>query len=109
MRRRTLSFAAFILAIIAVWSFAGGAADGTEAWPAYSRDKGAATYSALDQITTVNAKSLRIAWRQSFVRGELRTVYGEAAGGTNYNHTPLVVGGVMYMSSGVGAVTALDP
>ena len=27
----------------------------------------------------------------------------------NYQHTPLVVGGVMYMSSAVGAVVALDP
>ena len=109
MRRRTLSFAAFVLAIIAVWSFAGGAADRKEDWPAYSGDKGATKYSALDQITSSNVKTLRIAWRQSFVPPELRTVYGEATGGTNYNHTPLVVDGVMYMSSGVGAVTALDP
>ena len=90
MRRRTLSFAAFVLAIIAVWSFAGGAADRKEDWPAYSGDKGATKYSALDQITSSNVKTLRIAWRQSFVPPELRTVYGEATGGANYNHTPLV-------------------
>ena len=109
MRRRTLSFAAVALAIIAFWSFSSRAADRKEDWPAYSGDKGATKYSALDQITSGNVKNLRVAWKQSFVPPELRAVYGEATGGTNYNHTPLVVDGVMYMSSGVGAVTALDP
>ena len=49
MRRRTLSFAAFILTIFAVWSFTGGAADRKEDWAAYSGDKGATKYSAARQ------------------------------------------------------------
>jgi quinoprotein glucose dehydrogenase len=101
---------AFIAAAgIAVWTVSGRAADKNQDWANYSGDKGATKYSSLDQINAGNVKNLKIAWKQSAVPPELRAVYGDVEGGTNYTHTPLVVDGVMYMSSGVGAVTALDP
>ena len=108
MRRRILPFGLIAVAVLASWSVIGRAADKNQDWAAYSGDKGASKYSSLDQINASNVKNLRIAWKQSAVPQELRAVYGDVQGGTNYNHTPLVVGGIMYISSGVGAVTALD-
>jgi quinoprotein glucose dehydrogenase len=109
MRRRTLSFAAVAAVAVAAWTIAGRAADKDEDWAAYSGDKAATKYSSLDQIKASNVKGLKIAWRKSAVPDELKAIYPEAQGGTNYNHTPLVVDGIMYMSSSVGVVTALDP
>jgi quinoprotein glucose dehydrogenase len=108
MRRRILPFAFFPVAILALWTVGGRAADTNQDWAAYSGDKGSTKYSSLDQINASNVKNLKIAWKQSAVPQELHALYGDVQGGTNYNHTPLVVGGVMYMSTGVGAVTALD-
>ena len=109
MRRRMLSFGVIAILAVAIWTIAGSAADKNQDWPAYSGDKGATKYSTLDQINSSNVKNLRIAWKRSTVPEELRAVYGDAQGPANLTHTPLVVDGVLYMISSVGAITALDP
>ncbi len=109
MRRRMLSFGVIAILAVAIWTIAGSAADKNQDWPAYSGDKGATKYSTLDQINSSNVKNLRIAWKRSTVPEELRAVYGDAQGPGNLTHTPLVVDGVLYMISSVGAITALDP
>ena len=91
------------------WPLIGGAADADRDWPAYAGDKGSTKYSPLDQINKDTVKSLRIAWTRSGLPEELRPSFPDAQAPANYQHTPLVVGGVMYMSSAVGAVVALDP
>ena len=113
MRRRlgknTVSFGVLAIFAVALWTIAARAQDANKDWPAYSGDKGASKYSTLEQINAGNVKNLRVAWKVSAVPEELRAVYGNAQGGTNYNHTPLMIDGMLYMSSSVGAVTALDP
>ena len=109
MRHRLLSFAALAFLGIAIWTVGGQAQNKSQDWPAYSGDKGATKYSTLDQINASNVKDLRIAWRVPAVPEALRTTYPNAQGGANYSHTPLMVDGMLYMSSGVGVVTALDP
>jgi quinoprotein glucose dehydrogenase len=109
MRRRLLTLAVLATLGAAAWTMAGTAQKGNQDWPAYSGDKGATKYSTLDQINADNVKNLRIAWKVSAVPDELKAVYANAQGGTNYNHTPLMIDGLLYMSSGVGVVTALDP
>jgi len=109
MRRRLLSFVVLATLGIAVWTVGGQAQNKSQDWPAYSGDKGATKYSTLDQINANNVKNLRVAWKVSAVPEELRTVYPNAQGNANYSHTPLMVDGLLYMSSGVGVVTALDP
>ena len=109
MRRTMWSCAGVAILAAALWSMSGRAADKDGEWPAYSGDKAATKYSPLDQIDRNNVKNLRIAWRISAMPEALRAVYGDAQGGANYQHTPLMVGGLLYMSSAVGAVTALDP
>jgi quinoprotein glucose dehydrogenase len=109
MRRITTSLAALGILAATIWTLSGQTKAKPEEWPAYSGDKGATKYSALDQINSGNVKSLRIAWRKSAVPEELRAIYGDVQGPTNYNHTPLMVDGLLYMSTSVGVVVALDP
>jgi len=98
------------LVAAAVTSTIGGAQGaGNVDWPAYAGDKASTKYSALDQINAGNIDKLQIAWRRSGIPEELRTQFPEGAAPANYQHTPLMVGGLLYMSSGVGAVVALDP
>ena len=96
-------------AAVALWTVAGSAADKNREWPAYSGDKGSTKYSALDQINRNTIKSLKIAWRQSSVPDELKTLFPDAQGSTNWQNTPIMAGGLLYMSSAVGTVVALDP
>ena len=108
MRKAALSFL-FILIPLGVWTLTGGAADADRDWPAYAGDKGSTKYSPLDQINKDTIKNLRVAWTRSGLPEELRPSFPDAQAPANYQHTPLVVGGLMYMSSAVGAVVALDP
>jgi quinoprotein glucose dehydrogenase len=64
-------------------------------WPVTGGDAGAARYSAAAQITRDNVARLEQAW--SF-----------DTGATNLQVTPIVVGGVMYLTAG-NAIFALDP
>ena len=65
--------------------------------------------SPLEQINKDTIKNLRVAWTRSGLPEELRPAFPDAQAAANYQHTPLVVDGLMYMSSAVGAVVALDP
>ena len=79
-------------------------------WRAWAGDVASTRYSSLDQITASNVANLKIAWRQSATPAALtegRANVFPAPG--NYQHTPLMVGGLLYMSTGLGVVAALDP
>src|SRR5580692_12847812 len=102
MRRKMLPLGLAAAAAVAVWTLAGSAADKDGDWPAYSGDKGSTKYSPLDQINRSTIKHLRIAWRQSGVPAELKGLFPDANAPTNWENTPLMVGGLLYMSSGVG-------
>jgi quinoprotein glucose dehydrogenase len=77
-------------------------------WPAYSGDKASTKYSPLDQINKDTVGKLRIAWRQSGLPAELKGIWPEGTAPANWQNTPLMVDGLLYMSSGVGTVVALD-
>jgi len=111
---RSRSFAASMTVLaaaiaVATSGLAGRAAGANSDWPAYAGDKASTKYSALDQINRGNLKGLTIAWRRSALPEELRTLYPDAQAPTNYQHTPLVVDGLLYMSTAVGVVMALEP
>jgi quinoprotein glucose dehydrogenase len=62
-------------------------------WPYYGGDAGSTKYAPLDQINKTNVKDLRIAWRWK----------ADNFGSTpdfNYEATPLMVGGVLYVTAG---------
>ena len=107
MRNRIWWFGALVIAIGATWH-AAGKDEKNHDWPAYSGDKASTKYSSLDQINKDTVGTLQIAWRQSGVPAELKAIWPDANAPGNWQNTPLMVGGLLYMSSGVGTVVALD-
>ena len=65
-------------------------------WPSYNGQIGGNRYSALNQITPANVKNLKLQW-----------VYQSPVAG-NWQTTPLVVDGVMYLTQRLNDVVALD-
>ena len=78
-------------------------------WRAYGGTNASLKYSPLDQIDADTVGRLRIAWRQSGIPAEVRPDGVEVDAPFNYQHTPLAVGDLLYMSTGLGTVAALDP
>src|SRR5687768_13289922 len=75
-------------------------------WPAYGRDPGGSRYAPLDQLHSATITRLREAWR--FRTGEMQAEFATARE-TSLEVTPIVVDGIMYISTPLGRVTALDP
>jgi quinoprotein glucose dehydrogenase len=82
-------------------------------WPSYGATNHSQKYSSLDQITASNFKDLKVAWswkspdielvaNDTVKRRPPLTPYGLKA-------TPLVVKGVMYVSTGLHQIAAIDP
>ncbi len=76
---------------------AGTAAAQSTEWPAYGHDPGGARFSPLKQINPENVGKLRRAW--AYKTGE----FG------NFETTPIVVGGVMYVTTQAQKIAALEP
>jgi quinoprotein glucose dehydrogenase len=75
-------------------------------WPAYGHDAGGSRYSPLDQINRSNVKKLSAVWTY-------RT--GDVADGSRtpetsqFEATPIMVDGTLYLSTPFNRVIALDP
>ncbi len=73
-------------------------------WPAYGRDRGGERFSPLKVIDRGNVVRLAVAWE--YTTGEARIPMEQSV---SLETTPLVLGGVMYLSTPLGRVVALDP
>ncbi len=79
-------------------------------WRSWAGDKASTRYSPLAQINRDNVKNLKVAWRQSAMPDELaKTLPAPRPAPNNYQNTPLMANGLLYVSSGIGTVIALDP
>jgi glucose dehydrogenase len=78
-------------------------------WPVYAGDLGAKKYSALAQIDQSNVQHLQIAWEQSAAPLETREGRVYPTSSFNYERTPLMVGGLLYISTTIGTIAALEP
>jgi quinoprotein glucose dehydrogenase len=67
-------------------------------WPVYGHDPGGSRYSPLSRINTKNVPTLRRAW-----------TYHTGETGRQFESTPIVVGGVMYLSTQTSRIVALQP
>ncbi len=85
-----------------------GKSEKSHDWPAYSGDKASTKYSPLDQINASTVGKLRVAWTQAGVPAELQSMFPGAQAPINFQNTPIEVDGLLYMSSGVGTIVALD-
>jgi quinoprotein glucose dehydrogenase len=81
------------------------AADAVE-WPAYGRDPEGTRYVPGTQFTRDNVQRLEIAW--TYRTGETDVQFSTSRD-TAFETTPIVVDGVMYISTPLGRVMALDP
>lgn len=79
---------------------------GQSDWPSYGIDPGQTRYSTLKQITPANVATLKPAW--TYRTGE--KFDGKAADlAPQWQTTPIVVGGLMYLSTNRQNVVALEP
>ena len=82
-------------------------------WPSYAGTNWSQKYSPLDQIDTANFSNLSIAWTWESVDllliESLRRRYLPPLNADGLKATPLVVNGVMYLSTGLAQVVALNP
>jgi quinoprotein glucose dehydrogenase len=77
-------------------------------WPAYAGTYASARYSPLTQIDKDNAKNLRVAWRWKSPDMAIKEA-NPKIGPTRANEsTPLMVGGVLYTSTTLSQVAAID-
>ena len=84
-----------------LWTLLAAAATPAE-WPSWSADPEASHYSPLDQISRSNVARLRIAW--TYHTGDKRD-----RPQTTIECTPIVVDGVMYITTAQLKAVALDP
>jgi quinoprotein glucose dehydrogenase len=84
-------------------------------WPTYGHDSGGMRFSPLTQITPANVNSLEVAWVYHLKPDGFAPPAGGgggrgggAAGFRAAEVTPLVINGLMYISSPYGRVVALD-
>ncbi|MFN8574719.1 MAG: pyrroloquinoline quinone-dependent dehydrogenase [Gemmatimonadaceae bacterium] len=73
-------------------------------WPAYGHDAQGTRYSPLAEITRKNVSALTQVW--TYRTGEMGAAGSRAV---KLEATPLVVDGVMYLSTPLGRAIALDP
>ncbi|HYK12032.1 MAG TPA: pyrroloquinoline quinone-dependent dehydrogenase [Gemmatimonadales bacterium] len=70
-------------------------------WTAYGHDAGGSRFSPLSQIDTTNVTRLKLAW--VYRTGDLMHM------SSRFEDTPLFVNGLLYVSTPIGRVSALDP
>lgn len=83
-------------------------------WISYGGDSGHSKYSPLDQINAENVQRLEVAWTWESVDQEIRNnneVIRERGSFRSYAYevTPLMVGDVLYTTTSLGQIAAIDP
>jgi quinoprotein glucose dehydrogenase len=77
-------------------------------WPAYAGTYAATRYSPLAEINRDNARSLHVVWRWKSPDAAIRQAKPEIGPGFVNESTPLMVGGVLYTSTSLSEVAAID-
>jgi quinoprotein glucose dehydrogenase len=77
-------------------------------WRFYGGDQGGSRYSPLDQITKANVKHLRVAWTWTVPDAEVAKGQPALARATYFQSTPLMVGGVLYVTTPLSQLAAVE-
>ena len=111
-----LTFIPVILTLGGLLSFTSSAQQGSSGseWLSYGGDSGHSKYSPLDQINADNVQRLEVAWTWDSVDQAVREsneIIRERGSFRSYAYevTPLVVDGVLYTTTSLGQVAAIDP
>jgi quinoprotein glucose dehydrogenase len=76
-------------------------------WPSFGNDRSNTRYAPLDQINAANFKDLEIAWRWESISSQVTAERPKVRPG-EFKAVPVVVDGVVYLSTAVGQAVALD-
>jgi quinoprotein glucose dehydrogenase len=76
-------------------------------WPSYAGDKASSKYSALAQINGANFSQLKVAWTWRSPEEQVTKEHPEIKTWA-WEATPLMVGGVLYVSTSLSQVAAVD-
>ncbi|MFW6010288.1 MAG: PQQ-binding-like beta-propeller repeat protein, partial [Gemmatimonadota bacterium] len=76
-------------------------------WPSYGNDPGGTRYSPLTQITPDNVADLEIAW--TYHTGDFSGGSDSIPSRSSFQATPILLDGVLYVSTPFSRVIALDP
>ncbi|MGE3511584.1 MAG: PQQ-binding-like beta-propeller repeat protein [Vicinamibacterales bacterium] len=77
-------------------------------WREYGGDQGYTKYSPLDLINKDTVSQLQVVWRRPAVADEIRARSPKLTVSSNLRSTPIMIGGVLYASNGIGLVEAFD-
>src|SRR5882757_4364494 len=77
-------------------------------WPAYAGSYASARYSPLSQIDRSNAKDLHVAWRWKSPDMAIKAANPKVGPSRANESTPLMVGEVLYTSTSLSQVAAID-
>ena len=107
-RFRPAGVTTFALAAVLAAGVAAPAAAQTVEWPSYAADPAGTKYSPLDQINAETVGDVEIVWRQPVIPDAIRG--GDTSRGpVGSQTTPLMAGGLLYFSTGLGTIAALEP
>jgi quinoprotein glucose dehydrogenase len=95
---------AFVLGLLQGAS--GPAVPPSQQWPVYAGDSAATHYSPLADINRETVGQLAVAWEWSVGETNMQE-FGTRPG--NFQNTPLMIDGVLYVSTPYNRVVALDP
>jgi quinoprotein glucose dehydrogenase len=107
-----MRFPALFTVVLAALAMGGAASaveptDGPMAdWPYYAGDAGGSRYSPLTQINKSNVAALKIAW--TYHTGDVSDGSGDRPK-SEFETTPIVADGTMYLTTPFNRVIALDP
>jgi len=111
-----MTVAAISMVVVSLFPLAVRAQTGSrpDEWRSYGGDPGHTKYSPLDQITRDNVSELRVAWTWTSVDEMLRAknpIIRDGRMFRTYAHevTPLVVDGVLYTTTNLGQIAAIEP
>lgn len=78
-------------------------------WQAYGGDNASTKYSALDQINSKNVSQVKVAWTWDSPDLPLQKANRMLSAFMGYEVTPLMVNGVLYVSTSLSQVAAINP
>lgn len=116
IRREEASIGAVTVLVMLLAPAAAPAQNGARngEWRSYGADQGHSKYSQLDQINKDNVRDLRIAWTWTSVDEELKKknkTIRQSPGFRTYAYevTPLMIDGLLYATTSLGQIAAIDP
>jgi quinoprotein glucose dehydrogenase len=77
-------------------------------WPTYAGTYASAKYSPLDQINAANVGTLKVAWRWTSPDHAVRAANPRIDPSMIHQGTPIMVNGVLYTSTSLSQVAAID-